>query len=109
MKGKAEPWRLPQDIKEDYIRQVTAERVVQGRDKRGRPVLHWKQSRHKPNHYGDCEVLQVVIYNLIARRLKKIIHRKEVADELRGEDAVTAERRRTRAKKRHRGKIRPLR
>lgn len=50
-------WCLPEDIDEEYVRQVTSERRVWVR-KRGRRHITWEpKTQTTPNHLWDCEVL----------------------------------------------------
>lgn len=54
-KLKKKCWFLPEDVEDDFIKQLTAEELVV--DKRGRQI--WKE-RNKQNHYLDAEKLNMV-------------------------------------------------
>jgi len=60
--GKA--WYLPVDITNDYIEQLTAERLVERNLPRGGIEFVWETS--KDNHLGDCEKMQLVFWDVVA-------------------------------------------
>lgn len=62
-------WHLPHNIGADYIQQVTAERLVERKNARGVPEMHWHRIR-RDNHFGDCEKMQLVQGHLLAPQLK---------------------------------------
>lgn len=53
-RGEAQRWELPQDIPENYLRQMLAEerQLVNGK-----PI--WLNKAGRDNHYFDCETMQV--------------------------------------------------
>jgi phage terminase large subunit GpA-like protein len=54
IKRAQEPrWWLPQNLTEDYVQQLTAERLVDKRDPQGRVRQEWVTEG--ANHLGDCE------------------------------------------------------
>lgn len=66
--GEAGDWSLPRSIDEPYLRQMTAERRVLVR-KKGRIQSHWEPiTEHAPNHYFDCEVLNVIAAEILGVR-----------------------------------------
>lgn len=62
-------WHLPRNVGEDYLRQLTAEKLVERTNARGVAETAWHQI-HKDNHLGDCEKMQLVAGYLIAAQLK---------------------------------------
>ena len=60
--GKA--WYLPIDITNEYIEQLTAERLVERNLPRGGIEFVWETSRD--NHLGDCEKMQLVFWDVVA-------------------------------------------
>ncbi|MBN9525773.1 MAG: phage terminase large subunit family protein [Alphaproteobacteria bacterium] len=52
-------WHVPEDVPEEYCQQIVAESRIALPSGRG----HWK--RHGPNHYLDCEMMQVAAANLL--------------------------------------------
>ena len=60
--GKA--WYLPIDITNEYIEQLTAERLVERNLPRGGIEFVWETSRN--NHLGDCEKMQLVFWDVVA-------------------------------------------
>jgi phage terminase large subunit GpA-like protein len=59
-------WNLPSNVDDDYLSQISAEERL--RNKNGEVL--WKASR--PNHYFDCEVLNVFLCELLKIHLRKI-------------------------------------
>jgi hypothetical protein len=58
-------WEIPEDASEDYLKQLESERRV----KKGGKWL-WLQIGDRPNHYLDCEAMQVcaaVMLKLVGR------------------------------------------
>ena len=58
-------WEIPEDAGEDYLKQMESERRV----KKGGKWL-WTQIGDRPNHYLDCEAMQVtaaVMLKLVGR------------------------------------------
>lgn len=58
-------WEIPEDVGEDYLKQMESERRV----KKGGKWL-WVQIGDRPNHYLDCEAMQIcaaVMLKLIGR------------------------------------------
>lgn len=66
--GEGPPWHLPVDVGSDYMRQLTAEKLVPKKNQRGTTTQQWIQIR-KDNHLGDCEVLQLAMGHMIATSL----------------------------------------
>jgi len=64
--GKA--WYLPVDINNEYIDQLTAERLVERTSPRGGIEFVWESSRD--NHLGDCEKMQLVFWDLVAPHVR---------------------------------------
>ena len=60
--GKA--WYLPINITNEYIEQLTAERLVERNLPRGGIEFVWETSRN--NHLGDCEKMQLVFWDVVA-------------------------------------------
>ena len=56
--GKGPKWLLPQDVGDDYKKQMGGEHRVEKRGPRGSVMIEWV--RHNANHYWDCEVIQTV-------------------------------------------------
>lgn len=48
-------WQIPMDTDDDYLKMLSAE--YRTREK-GKDV--WNIRGHRPNHYFDCEVMQIV-------------------------------------------------
>jgi len=61
-------WYLPVDITNEYIEQLTAERLVERTSPRGGIEFVWESSRD--NHLGDCEKMQLVFWDLVAPHVK---------------------------------------
>lgn len=58
--GEPCEWRIPQDVSEEYVKQMASERRVLER-RNGRIVAHWEPlTESTPNHYWDCEILAAV-------------------------------------------------
>ncbi len=74
--GEGPPWHVPTDTGEDFARQLTAEQLAEKKNRRGTVEQYWKQT-DKDNHWGDCEVLQVVQGYLLSQRLRQ---KKELQD-----------------------------
>ena len=49
-------WELPSDISEDYLKMLDSEHRI----KKGNSFV-WEQIGRRPNHYWDCEAMQVVV------------------------------------------------
>lgn len=65
-------WEVPDDIDEDYLRQMESEHRVKERGK-----WIWKQIGSRPNHYWDAECMQVA-----AGTMLKIIGRESVQQQV---------------------------
>jgi len=74
------PWHLPQDAGKDFLKQLTAERLVPKKNARGVEVQVWETIR-RDNHYGDCEVMQLVMGHLISNKLLPKIERSSIEDD----------------------------
>ena len=61
-------WYLPVDITNEYIEQLTAERLVERTSPRGGIEFVWESSRD--NHLGDCEKMQLVFWDLVAPHVR---------------------------------------
>lgn len=61
-------WYLPQGLGPDYYEQLTAEKLVERKRPSGGIDLIW-ECPTKNNHYGDCEKLQLVFGDMLARFL----------------------------------------
>ena len=73
-------WHLPRNVGADYLRQLTAEKLVEKKNARGEIETVWHQV-HRDNHWGDCEKMQLVNGYLLASQLKpKTAHAQEVRD-----------------------------
>lgn len=68
MMGMGIEWTLPEDVGEDYLKEVTASKRVERTDPKGHVSYHWVQVR-KDNHYEDCET-QIVVAALASGILK---------------------------------------
>ena len=69
MGGSGPAWGLPQDVSEEYLQQLAAEKPEL--DEKGKRI--WKR-RHRNNHWLDCEVSNLtaaVIIGLAASEAKK--------------------------------------
>lgn len=53
-RGEAQQWELPQDIPENYLRQMLAE---ERQIANGKPI--WVNKPGRDNHYFDCETMQI--------------------------------------------------
>lgn len=53
-RGEAQRWELPQDIPENYLRQMLAE---ERQISNGKPI--WINKAGRDNHYFDCETMQI--------------------------------------------------
>ena len=62
-------WHLPRNVGADFMRQLTAEKLVEKKNQRGELESVWHQI-HRDNHWGDCEKMQLVNGYLLARELK---------------------------------------
>ena len=62
-------WHLPFNVANDYIDQLTAEKLVEKKNARGVPVQSWHRTR-PDNHLGDCEKMQLVQGHLLAPQLR---------------------------------------
>ncbi len=62
-------WHLPRNVGVDFMRQLTAEKLVEKKNQRGELESVWHQI-HRDNHWGDCEKMQLVNGYLLARELK---------------------------------------
>jgi phage terminase large subunit GpA-like protein len=65
MSGEAPTWELPQNVSDEYLKQLAAEKRCLD-EKTGKPI--WKQIS-KDNHWGDCEIMNLiaaVIIGLVA-------------------------------------------
>lgn len=49
-------WELPSDISDDYLKMLDSEHRI----KKGNTFV-WEQIGRRPNHYWDCEAMQVVV------------------------------------------------
>ena len=67
--GKGAAWHLPRNVGADYLRQLTAEKLVERKNARGATESVWHQT-HRDNHYGDCEKMQLVACYLLASQPK---------------------------------------
>jgi hypothetical protein len=63
------PWHLPKNIGADYIRQLTAEELMDKKNAKGQIKQYWHRT-HKDNHWGDCEKMQLVIAYQLGAVLK---------------------------------------
>ena len=61
-------WYLPVNITNEYIDQLTAERLVERTSPRGGIEFVWESSRD--NHLGDCEKMQLVFWDLVAPHVR---------------------------------------
>jgi len=69
IKERAGPgWYLPVNITNEYIDQLTAERLVERTSPRGGIEFVWESSRD--NHLGDCEKMQLVFWDLVAPHVR---------------------------------------
>ena len=66
---KGAAWHLPRNVGADYLRQLTAEKLVEKKNPRGAIESVWHQV-HRDNHYGDCEKMQLVHGYLLASQMK---------------------------------------
>ena len=62
-------WHLPRNVGADFMRQLTAEKLVEKMNARGAVESVWHQV-HRDNHLGDCEKMQLVAGYLLASQLK---------------------------------------
>ena len=62
-------WHLPANVGADFLRQLTAEKLVEKKNARGEIEAVWHQV-HRDNHWGDCEKMQLVQGYLLASQLK---------------------------------------
>jgi phage terminase large subunit GpA-like protein len=62
-------WLVPKDIDEDYLAQMESERRVKKGDK-----WVWEQIGSRPNHYWDCESMQIA-----AATMLKIVGRESLS------------------------------
>ena len=60
MAGKASPWELPKDCEDEYFRHLVADQLVQKIDSRGQVQHQWVHVSQQPNHYRDCEKLNLI-------------------------------------------------
>jgi hypothetical protein len=58
------------NIGTDYIRQLTAEKLVEHKNHRGQVRQVWHRT-HRHNHYGDCEKMQLVEGYLLSSLLQR--------------------------------------
>lgn len=65
MTGLVGEWTLPRGVGRDYLKQVSAEKRVEDKDTKGRPVYTWKRMR-RDNHLWDCE-LQILVAAVITK------------------------------------------
>ncbi len=63
------PWHIPRDVGNDYIQQLTAERLSERKNQRGAVELVWTQVR-RDNHYGDCEVMQLACSHVLGAEIR---------------------------------------
>jgi phage terminase large subunit GpA-like protein len=68
MLGMGIEWSLPEDVGEDYLKEVTASKRVERTDAKGRVSYVWVQTR-RDNHYEDCEH-QIVVAALASGLVK---------------------------------------
>lgn len=66
--GQAEPWGLPKDVPVNYLKQLQSE--YRSLTAAGKPI--WLQYPRRPNHYFDCETMQVC-----AAYMVKLFEKKE--------------------------------
>ncbi len=66
--GDGPAWHIPADVGIDFLGEMTAEQLKPRKNQRGVETQQWVQVR-ADNHYGDCEVLQLVMGHLLARRM----------------------------------------
>ena len=53
-------WEIPDDVSEDYIRQIDAEqKIPTTNSKTGETRDIWVRIRKRDNHLWDCECMQV--------------------------------------------------
>jgi phage terminase large subunit GpA-like protein len=64
------PWHLPRNVGADFMRQLTAEKLVERKNTRGAIESVWHQV-HRDNHFGDCEKMQLVHGYLLASQLRE--------------------------------------
>ena len=64
------PWHLPRNVGADFMRQLTAEKLVERKNTRGAIESVWHQV-HRDNHFGDCEKMQLVHGYLMASQLRE--------------------------------------
>jgi len=67
--GQAEPWGLPKDVPVNYLKQLQSE--YRSLTAAGKPI--WLQYPRRPNHYFDCETMQVC-----AAYMVKLFEKKEI-------------------------------
>jgi hypothetical protein len=69
MSGKSGNWTVPNDVGEDYLKQLTAEQRLEETDARGRKTYRWTKIRND-DHYRDCELMiltAMVITRVVGR------------------------------------------
>jgi hypothetical protein len=74
-------WEIAEDAEEDYLAQMESEHRI----RKGGKWL-WEQIGKRPNHYWDCEAMQVA-----AAVMLKLVGREAVSDEPAGDEAVDAD------------------
>lgn len=57
--GKGPRWEIPRDYDKDYGSQITAEELREKEKPNGQKEHYWHRLR--ANHYGDCELMQLVV------------------------------------------------
>jgi phage terminase large subunit GpA-like protein len=68
--GQGPQWHIPSNVGTDFLKQLTAEKLVEKTNSRGVPEQVWHRT-HRDNHYGDCEKQQLVQGYLLSASLKK--------------------------------------
>lgn len=66
----APAWEVPDDVSDDYLAQLESGHHVQERGK-----WLWKQIGNRPNHYLDCESMQVaaaVMLKIVGREAAEV-------------------------------------
>ena len=73
---EAPTWEVPDDAPEDYIAQLESEIRVREKGK-----TFWKQIGNRPNHYLDCEAMQVAAATMIKLIGREAAESSEIEEE----------------------------
>jgi hypothetical protein len=58
--GQSHPWEIPQDVGDEYLRQIRGE-AKRERVSKTTGRSEWRWVKTGPNHYWDCEAMQVAV------------------------------------------------